>query len=365
MEELFKKYPWRSLKRLKPIALKHGFKESEINEYFKKNVFHDKLNVKSREYFLPIFGSRPGVYQFDTLIQSKGNNPPAFLVIININSRKAYAYPLKTKGTKDILNALNKFINEVDEKPYQMTSDQDSAYLTDDIIDFMKNNDIDYRTTEDNNHNILGIINRFMKTLRDLNEKRDFTTEDMKRIIKLYNNTEHTTTGKTPNEFNKNDELNYIAEMKAKSDEIKSQEDFNLKPNDKVRVILDNKPLSKKRTNLSKDYYLVDSKDGNGFLIKSKDESVGYYPRHKLIKSSNGKLAETLDDGKRGIIDEIKGYNEKTDKYKVVYTDGTPDTIKAKYMRETRPTHLGPLEIQFWKTQKEIPKKISSFKGLI
>ena len=39
--------------------------------------------------------------------------------------------------------------------------------------------------------------------------------------------------------------------MKTKSDEIKNQKDFNLKPNDKVRIILDNKPLSKKRTNLS------------------------------------------------------------------------------------------------------------------
>lgn len=364
LNELHKKHPWRSINKFGPIAKKYGFSDEEAKEYIAKNVFHDKLKVKSRKYFLPIYGSRPGVYQFDTLIQSKGSNPKAFLIIININSRKAYGYPMSNKGTDEVYKALNTWIEHVEPKPSQMTSDQDSAYCNTKIINFMKEHNIDYRTTEDNNHNILGIINRFMKTLRDLNKERDFTEETMKRILKLYNSSEHSKTGIAPNYFSEDDENKYICKMRLLSDKVKEQEGFNLKPNEKVRVILDKEAIGKKRSNLSKDYYIVDSKEGNGYLIKSLDESVGYYPRHKLVISGTGKQAKTLDDGKRGIVSEINGYDEKKDKYSIIYTDGTKDTIKAKHMRETRPTHLGPLEVKYWRRQKYIPANIKSFKGL-
>ena len=53
----------------------------------------------------------------------------AFLVFININTRKAYAYPMKNKGTFDVINALHKFFNDVKEVKV-LCSDQDSAYLS-------------------------------------------------------------------------------------------------------------------------------------------------------------------------------------------------------------------------------------------
>ena len=363
LNELHKKYPWKTMSKFLPIAQKHGFTKDQVKTFLNKSINHDKKFTEQRQYYLPIFGRFPGVYQFDTLVQSKHSGVPAFLIIININSRKAYAYPMANKGTNQVLTALNKFMKQVNIKPVQMTSDQDSAYLSTAVVNFFIENGIDFRTTEDRNHNILGVINRFIRTLRDINEsERDFTEHSMKECIDVYNSTTHSSTGKAPDDFTQHDFDKYISKMEKLTAEKKHANDFTLKPGDKVRIVQDSKAFSKKRTNLSKDYYVVDSQDGNSFIVKARDDSIAYCPRHKLVKSDTGNFAETLDDGKRGIVEKITSYDSKNDTYSVVYSEGTEDVIKAKNLRETRPTRLGPLEVSYWNGHKDVPKAIEKFR---
>ena len=62
---------------------------------------------------------------------------------------------------------------------------------------------IDHQTTFENDHNRLGIINRAIKTLRDLNnDERDFTVQSMKRALNAYNNSIHSSIGKEPVSLN-------------------------------------------------------------------------------------------------------------------------------------------------------------------
>ena len=362
LNELHQKYPWNSFKKFWAVAKNKGYSENEVKNFLKSNVVKDKLKINNRKYFLPIYGRRIGVYQFDTLIQSRNASPPAFLVFIEINSKKGYGYAMKNKGTDEVLRCLNKFINEAKPKPVEMTSDQDSAYMNDKIINFMLEHDINYFTTEDNNHNILGVVNRFIKTLRDHHDKRDFSESDLTNLIRVYNNSEHSAHGMKPNKVTKNDELNYIDKMENIEGQIRGQNDFMLKPGTKVRIVLDKPTIGKKRTNLSKDYYLIDSIDGNGYNVKSADESVAYVPRHKLVLATGaGKLATTLDEGKRGIVEKILSYNPTKDKYKIVYTDGSIDEIKSKNMRETNPTKASVMEREYWAKNKSVPETIKKY----
>ena len=362
LRELHQKYPWNSFSKFWSVAKDQGHTEKEVKDFLKNNVVKDKLKINNRKYFLPIYGRRAGVYQFDTLIQSRTASPPAFLIFIEINSKKGYGYPMKNKGTDEVLRCLNKFLSEARPRPVEMTSDQDSAYINDKIINFMLDNDINYFTTEDNNHNILGTVNRFIKTLRDHHDKRDFSENELTNLIRVYNNSEHSAHGKKPNQFNKNDELNYIDKMEKIEGEVRGQNDFILKPGTKVRIVLDKPTIGKKRTNLSKDYYIIDSAEGNGYNIKSADESVAYLPRHKLVPATGaGKLADTLDEGKRGIVEKIISYNLANDKYKIVYTDGSIDEIKSKNMRETNPTRASAMEREFWNKNKPVPARIKKY----
>lgn len=76
----------------------------------------------------------------------------------------------------------------------------------------MKSNNIIYTTTEDNNHNVLGIINRFMRTIRDaIGENRYIDETEMNDLIDAYNNTPHRgLDNRAPNDITKDDELTYI-----------------------------------------------------------------------------------------------------------------------------------------------------------
>ena len=166
------------------------------------------------------------------------------------------------------------------------------------------------------------------------------TCDDVQQFINAYNEQVHTSTGVAPNRFSERDERNYIAKMDMKDYDVRAQDHFKLKVGDKVRIVYGNKPLQKKRTNLPKEHYVIDSVDGNGYIIKAMDESVAYYPRHKQVKDSSDSFAAILDNGKRAIINDIIGYNERSQKYKVIYTDNSVDYIKAKSLRETNPTSL-------------------------
>ena len=211
----------------------------------------------------------------------------------------------------------------------------------------------------DNDHNKLGIINRFMRTIRDMKSNEPNT--NISDLVNSYNDMPHRSLSyKSPNEFTKEDELEYINKMNGQ------ENPYHFKPGDSVRVILDKNPLEKKRTNLSKESYIVDSKDGNQFVIRSSDGSVDTMPGYKLVKSAkNVPLATTIKNGKRGIVKEIRSYNKKRDTYSITYempdNSVVKDTIKAKNMRESHPTKLSTMERQYWIKQNIIPDQISKF----
>ena len=349
IEELFNKFPWKTPSKFIPLAKRYGFTEQQAKQHL-ASIIHDVKVPKAK--YIPIVSKHPNGFQMDTFINKKQKGGLNYLMFININTRKAYAYPMHGKSSKEVLNALHQFIKDVP-NVYSLTSDQDAAYLTNNVLEFINSHNIRYRTTEDNNHNVLGIINRFMRTIRDLiGENRYIDENEMNNLIDAYNNSPHSSLdNKAPNDITEQDEQNYI---QTKS--INNPYDFI--PGDKVRVVLEPNPLSKKRSRVSKEAYLIDSKTGNQFLIKAKDDSVDKYPGYRLIKTSNNNLAETIKNGKRGAVDKIISYDEKKNKYKVQYEGGAQDLIPAKNLREGNPARLSTLELEYWSKHDTLPDNI-------
>lgn len=356
VDELHKKYPWKSVQKFGALAKRYGFSMKDVKEFMSDKVIHDE-KIKKPEY-LPVYGKETGCYQMDTFIQRGGIN---YLMIININTRKAYSYPLKNKGKKEVLNALNKFFDEVKDVK-SITSDQDTAYLSWDVLEFLNEKGVKYYTTEDNNHNVLGIINRFMRTVRDMNEsmgnKGNINEEQMKEIVDIYNNSPHKSINMNPNEMNESEEKKYIEEKKKET--MEKEKDYDLNAGDRVRVVLEKNKIGKNRSNLSQESYIVDSKIGKQYLIVAKNRSADKYPGYKLVKCSEKvPLAKTIKNNKRGIVEKIISYNEKTDKYKVFYEgEKKPDIIPSKNLREGFPLKLSMMEREYWVKQKNIPVNI-------
>ena len=270
IDDLYNKFHWRSPAKFIPLAKRYGFKEKEAKEFLNKHIIHDQ-KVPKAEY-MNIYSKHSNGFQMDTFINDKSKDGLNYLMLININTRKAYSYPMQGKGAKAVLQALQQFIKD-EPNVYSITSDQDAAYLSNDVLEWMKSNDILYRTTEDNNHNVLGIINRFMRTIRDLvGENRYIDNEEMNELIDTYNNSPHGSLDyKAPNDITTAYEKEYIKK--------KSQNNpYNFESGDRVRIVQAKEPLSKHRNRVSKNAYEVDSKAGNQFMVKSKDESVDKLP---------------------------------------------------------------------------------------
>ena len=108
MNELYREYPFKSPKKFIPIAIEHGYTKQEAIDFLDTITHDHKFNP--REYYLPIYSEQKGAYQFDTLIQSKGK---PFLIIINVNTRKCFAYEMADKSSDSVNKALQKFQKEV------------------------------------------------------------------------------------------------------------------------------------------------------------------------------------------------------------------------------------------------------------
>ena len=364
LTELFNEYPWRTASKFIPLAKKYGFtNEKQVREFLKNKAIHDeKINKPS---YLPIFSINKNEFQFDTVFLNK----IPFLFAINVNTRKAFAYKMKNKSSSEVIIALDKLLNETNVK--SLVSDEDPAYLSTSVLSHLKNKNISYRTTEDNNHNVLGIINRFVRTIRDLSLKnKNLDEQRLSRLIRTYNNTPHKgLNGKAPNEITEVDENEYIKNKLDETNEILDKYDFEI--GDRVRIINDKNKIGKNRTNLSMESYLIDSIEGNQFVIKAKDGSIDTYPSYRLRKCDDRyEIAETIKNGKRGIIEKIIDYDEKRDRYKIIFEpgiparetesrdEGTEQWIPAKNLREGKPLLLSRMEREYWSNKNKIPEKI-------
>ena len=346
IDEVYEKYPTNTITKFKRVANRYGFTDDEAKEYLNSKVIHDQHIPLPK--FMHIYSKIPHAFQMDTFI-----GKPNYLMFININTRKAYAYEMNGKGAKEVLRSLEEFI-KVEPECKVIESDEDAAYLSKIVLDFMRKHNIIYTTTTDNNHNKLGIINRFMRTIRDFKSHSNRSILD---LVDSYNQMPHRSLNyKSPNEFTKEDELEYIEKMGKENP-------YTFRPGDSVRVVLDKSPLKKRRTNLSKESYIIDSKYGNQFIIRSSNGSVDTMPGYKLVKSNgNVPLATSIKNGKRGIVKEIRSYNKKRDTYSITYempdNSVVKDTIVAKNLRESHPTKLSTMERQYWVKQKVIPDRI-------
>lgn len=376
MKDFYAKNPWNSSKFIK-MAEKAGKDKNEAKQFLKKEVVHDQRKPVAK--FIPIVSKEPGGYQMDTFINERKAGGLNFLMFININTRKARAYPMQGKGTKQVLEALDKFV--MDEPTCRsIESDEDPAYLANGVLDWMNDHEIEFSTTTDDNHNNLGIINRFMRTIRDMAVKRgmmdrgywdklnkngsvidknyvqkNFISEGgMQELIDSYNGAFHRSIGKAPNEFSLQDELDYIQSKQTTTNPYK------FKPGDKVRIVVEKNRLGKNRFTVSPKAYTIESKEGNQFNVMAEDKSVGPYPGYRIVKAK-GKVpyAKTLKGGKRGAVEEILEYDATKKKYKVKYEGGVEDEIHPKDLREGDPARVSRIEREYWvRKSKCKPDKI-------
>ena len=380
MKSIIETLPFRSESKLTREILKQNptSDKKQIRKHIRKRL-HDIKPKNSKAYYYRIFSSSPHSYMHDLLENPKSDkiNPPYFHIFLNTNTRFAVAYPLQSKTSSSIHHSLKKFIETY--HPSKLTSDSEPSFLSNENINLLKSSNVQQLIIQDliHNHSSLSLMDRFIRTLRDMNqpvpssknesthqEFKSFSIPTMNKLIKIYNNTYHSSIKTEPIIMQSNPQLetDYIFKMSEHRLNQERISDFHLPIHSFVRYQLPHIPNQKKRTHYSSEAYKIDSRNGNLYNISAQDGTVMTLPRFKLRLchksgklSKNIKFARTIPDRWNGTIDKIISYNPSTKKYRVSFTvpnqQSIIDEIPLINLRGKYPHLISEIESEFHKSQ--------------
>ena len=377
-----------SEKKFLDYVQRMGYDRTHARKWFNQNKPPPDAQAKTRneqryKYGQPIFNTRQGGWQFDTVVPSrkqlrKGEQYQLFFV--NNNTKEVKSYPMPNKSSASVDKAMDKFFASVakdGQKVSSLTSDQDKSYQTDIIYEKLASKGIDYHTTVRENHHALGNLNRAVHTIRhkgwvhgqNKKESAGFNNENWQKYIAAYNNEKHKGTGMTPNEMKKDQskEIDYIAAKMNESDEKRKISNEGLEPGKYVRLFTDpnmNKNLNtgeeedaKNRKNLEPGTYQIQEIDGSHVWLRGKDpNNFIRSPRYLILADPTMVNPKNLAEIKvpSGDIDHIEEF--RNGRYLTYFTDGSSRRLTWRQLREGRPLTETRAEKIYWNNKQSEEK---------
>ena len=213
---------------------------------------------------------------------------------IDVFSKIAYAYPIKSKKIQDIKPCFEKKFKK--NKPKYIMSDKEPAFLSKEMQKFFKDNNVKIYHTNSNLKAV--VIERFNRSLRELMMKEFVENNNtiwyniLPKLIKIYNNRHHSTIKMAPIEVNKNNEK-YIKENIYTY--IKTSKNPKFKINDLVRISLKRRDIFDKPSGNIKwteelfKIYSINRSNVITYKIKDLNDNIieGIFYEKELQKTEN------------------------------------------------------------------------------
>ena len=240
--------------------VKQAIEKTEVSE-----TFSQKKKINKKELY-PIYGKDPNKnyiqadLAFIPRYKKQNRGYAVILTGININTRKAYAYGLKSKTVKDknnkntesaegIISAIKKLIN--DSHMNVLTTDNGSEFTNKIIKKLLEDRKIEHYLNEPEDHSTMGMIERFNRTIKyklELYFKSKDTVNwinQLDNIVENYNETRNVGNidKAAPNDMNEDKILRNILLKRNILTKILSK--IDIKPGDKVRIKIKTKTFNK------------------------------------------------------------------------------------------------------------------------
>jgi hypothetical protein len=281
----------------------------EINEFL-KNQEINQVNKKPNKHSNLKITAAPRSFQIDMVYYPIGENFKNILLIVDIQSRKAWAYLLSSGTGENILVAYKKFISEVG----QINSvEGDNQFSFKAFQEYNKENNIKIDTSIAKDEHIsqgnkLGIIDRLVRTLKEMidryrisvSKQTSFSTI-LDKVIITYNSQPHRTIKTTPNEmYNDIDKQNFNFEKdKEYNRNVISKNNISIGA--EARILESKGKLEKGSQKFSVDLYKLVGREGNRFMVENAE---GEKLRRRL-KPAELQIVKTVDSKiDRNIIKE-------------------------------------------------------------
>ena len=318
---------YRILSRAKLTCLlrKKGFDitKNAYDEHFKSSeleqVFSKKNTVKKQPMYK--ITAAPYSFQIDIVMlpayKKSNKGVSSFFLAIEILSRKAFAYPIRSNQMESVLDIYDAFLKDAKVAGASLIR----SVSGDDFFDNKAFKNVNekhtitiYTTVAKDDHvankgNKLGIIDRATRTLKRyiqkyMNENRTVIwTQFLTNIITLYNNSPHSSNGDvSPNDMYKDYETLMKKYVNEKSHNRLLSWSLNFEAGQKVRTLIKKAKFEKEGRTWSSEIFTIVRKEGYRYFVTGEDgKDVPLNYRHnELMKVEVEKI------GKRISSDKIK-----------------------------------------------------------
>lgn len=140
-------------------------------------------------------------------------------MVIDTFSKYAWAVPIKSKSSSEIIDAFTKIFMSTDRRPIRLQTDKGREYNNKPFIQFLKNYDIIYNTTT-NDDTKACIAERLIRTIKGRLFKYLYFkgslnyTKVLPKILIAYNNTIHSSTKYKPIDIDETNVLDVYNNLK-------------------------------------------------------------------------------------------------------------------------------------------------------
>jgi len=242
-------------------------------------------------------------------LATRNKNTHWILCAIDVFSRYAWAFPVKRKTKGLIYQCLKEWLQSLPEPPRRITSDAGTEFTSKKIAALFQQHDITHYVNQVGDKTTTGIVERFNRTLRDL-MGRNFTrlgklhwVQDLPKLVKNYNQSEHSTLGATPEDV-------WQGRAEPKIRPI-VRERFLFNPGDVVRVLLPSGLFDKRAGSekWSSKMYTVVRREGFKYVLKAPDGhelTTKYRPSH-LQRVSAAQVQRNTDSKRTNESQTVRG----------------------------------------------------------
>lgn len=310
-----------STRALYNFVKKDGYTYNYVKNWLANQEGNQILSIPKKIYYPPILGEKND-YQADLMFLPtfKRQNDGYYIILgfIELTSRKVYAYPLKNKNISSITEAYSKFLESINGKINNLTTDNGSEFIAKEFKALDKKYDIEHYFVDANvEHTSLGKIERWNRTIRGKITKYQKTYKTLRwidvfdKLIEAYNNTVHSSTNIAPNDVNEKQMEQIRAKDRVKRDlAVKLLNLFQV--GDKVRVLKQKDKFAKGTKTFSKGIYVIEKIDKLAVILSKNGHTI-----NKRFKPYNLKLAENTEKAPENptIIKHSNKQNKKEVKF--------------------------------------------------
>lgn len=282
-----------SIKSLYDNVKNKGITYDEVREFINNQEATQlfKRTKRIKNYFPIVAKHKFEILQMDLVDMSNtstaNENYNYLLVAVDVFTRLGFVVPLKNKQSQSVVEAADEIFEIVD--PKILNTDNGSEFIDSGFLKLLRKKNIEIRYAEVQDHHKLGIIDRFVRTLREkinkylVMHKTTKYIDVLPKLISNYNQSYNSTIKKAPIEVEDRDinviELTNKRYNKAKQEEIKYEVD------DVVRYVINLKAFEKGTLpRWSKTLHKVVFKNEHSYILDN-GKSYKYYEL-QLVKNS-------------------------------------------------------------------------------